>query len=58
MGLSKHSNTNGSGVPSVGDPDWHNSNSRSGLPSDRGHMHIGNKAYMASYTQIQGRSRY
>ena len=23
-GQSKHSNTNGSAVPSVGDPDWHN----------------------------------
>ena len=24
-GQSKHSNTNGSAVPSVGDPDWYNS---------------------------------
>ena len=32
MGLSKHSSTNGSAVPSVGDPDWHNSQDRPGLP--------------------------
>ena len=31
-GLSKHSNTNGSAEPSVGDPDWHNSHGRPGLP--------------------------
>ena len=31
-GQSKHSNTNGSAVPSVGDPDWHNSLGRPGLP--------------------------
>ena len=31
-GLKQHSNTNGSAVPSVGDPDWHNSLGRPGLP--------------------------
>ena len=30
----KHSNRNGSAVPSVGDPDRHNSNGRPGLPSE------------------------
>ena len=28
---SKHSNTNGSAVPSVSDPGWHNSQGRPGL---------------------------
>jgi len=28
----KHSNKNGSTVPSDGDPDWHNSQGRPGLP--------------------------
>ena len=27
-------NRNGSDVPSVGDPDWHNSNGRPGLPTE------------------------
>ena len=31
-GLNKHLNTNGSAVPSVGDPDSHNSQGRPGLP--------------------------
>ena len=28
------SNTNGSALPLVGDPDWHNSLGRAGLPSE------------------------
>ena len=28
----KNSNPNGNAVPSVGDPDWHNSQGRPGLP--------------------------
>ena len=31
-GYSKHSNTNGSAVPLVGDLDWQNSQGRPGLP--------------------------
>ena len=31
-GLKQHSNSKGSVLPSVSDPDWHNSQGRPGLP--------------------------